>query len=210
MSDGSKDKYLETVLDPALLSKPFSIQTSWHVITGASCSGKSTLIDQLAERGFKTLPEAARLYFEREFAKGHTIEELRQDTAAMTLTIWGLWLEMISELNPADTIFHDRGLPDAPAFFRLAGMDPNDAVPECLRYRYISVFVLDRLPYQKDDVRAGDDQIAEYFESWLLRDYNALGYEIIKVPVLPREERLEFILKTLNDQGHTLEIQEQR
>ena len=206
MSDRSENKFLNTSLDPTKLTSPFSQQTKWHVITGASCSGKSTLIDQLAQKGFKTLPEAARLYFEREFAAGRTIGEIREDTAAMTHTIWDLWLEMIAELNPSETIFHDRGLPDAPAFFRLAGMDPNDAVPDCLDYHYKSVFVLDRLPYQKDDVRAGDDEIAEYFESWLLRDYSALGYEIIRVPVLPREERLEFVLDKLTEQGHTLEI----
>jgi hypothetical protein len=30
-------------LDPDLLSAPFRVQTNWHVITGAACSGKTTL-----------------------------------------------------------------------------------------------------------------------------------------------------------------------
>jgi predicted ATPase len=177
------------------------VKTQWHVITGASCSGKSTLIDQLTDEGYKTLPEAARLYFEGEFARGRTIDELRADPAKMTRIIMDLMLELTHGLQPSETTFLDRGLPDAPAFYRLVAMNPNDVLQDCLVYRYASVFVLDRLPYQKDDVRAGDDDIADYFESWLLRDYAALGYDVIRVPVLPREERLKFVLDKLTSQG---------
>lgn len=201
MSDRSANVYSNTPLDPDLLSTPFQVKTQWHVITGASCSGKSTLIDQLADKGYKTLPEAARIYFEGEFARGRTIEEIRADPAAMTRTIMGLMLELTHGLQPSETTFLDRGLPDAPAFYRLVAINPNDVLQDCLVYRYASVFVLERLPYQKDDVRAGDDEVADYFESWLLRDYAAFGYEVIRVPVLPREERLKFVLNKLTNQG---------
>lgn len=36
-------------LEPELLSTPFAVQTNWHVITGAICCGKTTLINLLAE-----------------------------------------------------------------------------------------------------------------------------------------------------------------
>ena len=61
-------KFLTTDLDPALLSTPFEIQTRWHVITGAPCSGKTTLIDLVARKGFQTIPEVGREYVEREIA----------------------------------------------------------------------------------------------------------------------------------------------
>lgn len=201
MTGGSQNKFLTAELDPALLSSPYQIQTNWHVITGASCSGKSTLVNQLAAEGFKTRPEAARIYFEGEFAKGRTIDEIRADMAECTRTILNLWLELNKSLLPEEITFLDRGLPDAPAFYRLAGVNPNEVLPVCFKHCYASVFVLDRLPYQKDDVRAGDDEIAEYFESWLLSDYAAMGYEVIRVPVLPPEERLEFVLEKLSELG---------
>ena len=72
-----------TELDPDLLSTPFGVQTSWHVITGAPGSGKTTLIDQLADNGFQTVPEMARQYFEKEMARGRTIDEIRENTAAL-------------------------------------------------------------------------------------------------------------------------------
>ena len=49
MLDNAQHKYGTTELDPDILSTPFGVQTNWHVITGAPCSGKTTLIDQLAD-----------------------------------------------------------------------------------------------------------------------------------------------------------------
>jgi predicted ATPase len=197
----SQNDFLATELDPDLLSTPFQTQTNWHVITGASSSGKTTLIEQLADKGFQTFPEPGRLYFERELAKGRTINEIRTDRAAMTRQIYYLWLELNSGLQANSTTFLDRGLPDALAFYRFAGMNPNEILPDCFQYRYASIFLLNRLPYQQDGVRAGDDESAAYFDSWMERDYTALGYNVIRVPVLPPEERLAFVLEMLYEQG---------
>ena len=201
MPGSSQHDHRDTALDPGLLSTPFRVQTNWHVITGASCSGKTTLIDQLAEKGFQTRPEVGRQFFEREFAKGRTIDEIREDRAAFTCQIYDLWVKLESGLQAAEVIFLDRGLPDGFAFYRFAGMNPNKILPDCFQYRYASVFLLNRLPYQQDDVRAGDDAAADYFESWTLRDYSALRYNVVRVPVLPPEERLAFILESLSEGG---------
>lgn len=201
MLDSSQHDYLDTELDPDLLSTPFSVQTNWHVITGASSSGKTTVIDQLAGRGFQTVPEVGRQYFEIELAKGRTIDEIRADRAIMTRQIYALWLEQESGLRAAEFSFLDRGLPDSLAFYRFAGMDPNSILPDCFRYRYASVFMLDRLPYQQDGIRGGSDDTAAYFESWMLRDYRTLGYEVVRVPVLTPDERLRFVLDRLSEQG---------
>ena len=81
MPSSSQHDFRATELDPDLLSTPFRVQTNWHVITGASCSGKTTLIDQLAGKGFQTFPEVARQYFAREIAKGRTMDEIREEQA---------------------------------------------------------------------------------------------------------------------------------
>jgi hypothetical protein len=59
MPDNSQDDHKAIELDPHLLSAPFEVQTNWHVITGAPCPGKTTLIGLLADKGFWTAPEAA-------------------------------------------------------------------------------------------------------------------------------------------------------
>jgi predicted ATPase len=201
MTGSSENDFRVTELDAALLTTPFRSHTNWHVITGASCSGKTTLIDQLANKGFQTVPESGRQYFEREMAKGRTIEEIRKDRAPMTCQIYELMLERERGLRADDFLFLDRGLPDALAFFRFAGMNPNEILTDCFQYRYASVFLLNRLPYQRDGVRTAEDAIAAEFELGTLRDYTALGYNVVKVPVLPPEERLAFILQRLPEQG---------
>ena len=104
-------------------------------------------------------------------------------------------------LQAAERLFLDRALPDACAFYRFAGMNPNEVLLDCFQHRYASVFMLDRFPYQQDGVRGGDDTYADYFDSWMERDYTALGYEVVRVPVLPPEERLAFVLETLSEKG---------
>ena len=79
MLDTPQHDFLTTKLDPELLSTPFRIQTNWHVITGAASCGKTTLINQLAEKEFQTVPETARLYIKQEMAKGNTIHPIRSD-----------------------------------------------------------------------------------------------------------------------------------
>jgi predicted ATPase len=186
-------------LDPNLLLETFRVQTNWHVITGASCSGKTTLINQLSSKGFQTVPEAGRQYFEREMARGRTIEEIRKNRASFTRLIYDLMKKQECGLRVADLIFLDRGIPDALAFFRYAGLDPNQILSDCFLHRYASVFLLNRLPYQKDGVRTAEDAIAADFELGMLRDYSALGYDVVRVPVLPPEERLAFVLNELSE-----------
>lgn len=117
MSGNSQNAFLEKELDRELLSARFNVQTKWHVITGALCSGKTTLIEQLADQGFQTAPESARLYIEGEFARGRTIEEVRADPAAMTRLVYDLMIKREMGLRVDEITFLDRGLPDAPVFY---------------------------------------------------------------------------------------------
>lgn len=194
-------KFRNTELDADLLSASFNVQTNWCVVTGSSCSGKTTLINILASNGFKTVPEAGRIYFEQELAKGRTITEIREDPAIFTRQVYDIMLKHENGLRTNDINFLDRALPDGFAFFRIAGLNPNEILPDCYHHRYAAVFLLNRLPYQKDGVRVADDETAEYLESWMLRDYGALGYEVIRVPVISPEERFEFVIEKLIEKG---------
>jgi len=47
----------------------------------------------------------------------------------------------------------------------------------------ISVFILDRFPFQQEGMRFEDDATAGLIDEWLLREYSALGYSVVRVPV---------------------------
>jgi len=201
MVDSQRQNSLITELDPELLSSPFKIQTSWHVITGAPCCGKTTLINQLAGKGFQTVPEVGRKYIEKEIATGRTLDEIRANNVAFACVIKELQLELECGLGPAEVIFLDRAFADCLTFYRLAALNPNEILPECFQHRYASVFVLDRFPVQKDSARIEDEVTAGLLDEWLARDYSSLGYGVVRVPVLPPEERLEFVLQRLSERG---------
>lgn len=55
--------------------------TNWSVITGAPCSGKTAVIDELARRGFRTVPEVARAFIDAEMRKGRRLEDIKSDAA---------------------------------------------------------------------------------------------------------------------------------
>jgi predicted ATPase len=201
MLDNPQHIFRTTKLDPDLLSTPFGVHTNWHVITGAPCSGKTTLIGQLAGKGFRTVPETARLYFEGEMAKGRTIDDIRENGVAVERGLIDMQLRFERGLQATEIAFLDRGLPDSLTFCRPAGLNPNEIVSECFHHRYASIFLLARLPIQQDDVRIEEDVIADLLDEWLARDYSALGYGVVRVPVLPPQERLEFVLGKLSEQG---------
>ena len=191
-----------TELDPHLLSTPFRVQTNWHVITGAPSCGKTTLIDQLANQGFQTVPETARLYIEREMAKGRTIHPIRANAAALQRSIKDMQLSIEGGLRANDVLFLDGAVPGSLAWYRVFGLNPNEILLECFHHRYASVFILDPLPFQPDDQRVEEiAAIAGYLDEWHTRDYSALGYRVVRVPVLPPQERLAFVLERLSEQG---------
>ncbi|MFN2303868.1 MAG: AAA family ATPase, partial [Anaerolineales bacterium] len=134
-----------------------------------------------------------------EFAKGRTIQDIRKDQQQLQHIFLRLQLRMESQLTPSDLIFLDRGIPDQFSYCRLGGLDPNKFVKECFHYRYKTVFILAPLPFYKDGYRDREAEIVDYFDEWITRDYQALGYKTIRVPALPINERLAFILEHLKN-----------
>ena len=132
------------------------------MLTGAACSGKTTLIDQLADKGFQTVPEIGRQYLEREMARGRTIDEIRENEAAFTRDLIDMQLRIEGGLRAIDVAFLDRAFPDALAFCRVAGLNPNEYLAGCFHHRYASVFVLDQLPIQRDGLRSKDEGLAAF------------------------------------------------
>jgi predicted ATPase len=197
----SQQKYLTKELDPEILKTPFKVQTNWHVITGAPCSGKTTMVNALSERGYKTVQEGARQYFENEMAKGRSLDDIRNDVVLQG-GIFTLQLTLESQLSPDDNIFLDRGLLDSLTFHRIFGIDPNGLLPECFHHRYATIFILDPLPNLRDTKLGPEDEASAIFlDEWHMRDYKSVGYHVIRVPVLPIDERVDFILENLSLKG---------
>src|SRR5271163_948267 len=111
------------------------ISTRWCVITGAPCSGKTTVLEALEQVGFKWIPEAARLYIDAELAKGRSIEEIRRDEATFQRGLVATKARIESELAPNGTVFLDRAMPDSLTYYRVARLDPAEVFEISKRFR---------------------------------------------------------------------------
>ncbi len=189
---------LTGALDIAAVAGVVATPTRWHVVTGAACTGKTTLIEWFAARGYRTIPESARAHFESQLAAGVPLASLRRHAPDLQRAIAELQQRYEDAADPAQVTFLDRAQPDSLTFYRLAGVDPAEVLPRCARHRYASVFLLDRLPVHRAHALGPEDEASSAFlDEWLARDYAALGYRVHRVPVLPTEQRGEHILAML-------------
>ena len=200
MAHSSKNKYRITELDPKLISSSFEVRTKWHVITGAPSCGKTTLIHMLQDEGYRTVPETARQYMEGEISRGRTIDEIHESGANLQQAIIKLQIRIEHALEADATAFLDGSVPGSLSWYRVFGLNPNDILSACFIHRYASVFVLDRLPLQQDGLRFKDDFHAAFLDEWIFRDHRALGYDVVRVPVLAPKERLAFVLERISEQ----------
>jgi predicted ATPase len=177
----------------------FQIDTGWIVITGAPSSGKTSVIDVLAARGYATKGEAARIVIEKHLAQDDTLADIRSPdrVVAFQHEILAMKLETEAALDPAQTVFLDRGVPDTLSYLKLAGQKTEAARAACFRFRYRQVFIFDRLPVVADKVRSEDDFAAAQLDIEIEKDYRAIGYDTQRVPVLPVAKRADFILDFL-------------
>lgn len=134
------------------------IKTNWNVITGGPCTGKTTVIDMLTKKGFKTTIEHARHYIDTQKTEGRTVEEIRSNKRKFQRGVLDMQIEQEAELNPKDIVFLDRALPDAMAYYQFLGLEYDDRlIEQCNRYCYSKVFILDRLPLINDYARLEDE-----------------------------------------------------
>lgn len=175
-----------------------SKQTNWYVITGGPSSGKTTTVTLLKERGYITTMEHARHYIDTQRLKGKTIEEVRNNQREFQLGVLDMQIEQENEIAPDVLVFLDRAIPDALAYYRFLKLEVNEKLTEALNtVSYKKVFILDCLPLINDYARNENVEAQKKIHALITEVYESLPFPVVKVPVLPPEERVDFILKNL-------------
>jgi predicted ATPase len=172
-------------------------ETNWYVITGAPSSGKTTLLKELEELGYRVIHEVARAFIEMEMEQGQTLEKIRADKETFENRVLHAKIALEERLPKDKVIIFDRAIPDSIPYFELAGLDTKGVIEKSPRHRYKKVFVLDRLPYAKDQARIEDQETAAKLDRGLEAGYRTLGYEIKRIGVMPVQDRLRLILQEI-------------
>ena len=170
-------------------------QTNWCVVTGGPGSGKTTTINILSARGYKTTIEHARHYIDTQRQKGKTVEETRRNQEEFQMRILDMQIEQEAMLQPQELVFLDRAIPDALAYYRFLNLPISQKVVDALNiYRYKKIFILDRLPIVQDYARIEDEKAQKKIHELIIEVYANLNLPIVHVPILPPEDRVDYIL----------------
>lgn len=171
---------------------------NWYVITGGPCSGKTTIVNMLAERGYKTTVEDARHYIDSQLAIGKTVKEIRKHQAEFQLKVLNLQIDQESSLLPDELVFLDRAIPDARAYYLFLDIPEDDVLTKMMAIvSYKKIFILDYLPLVEDYARQEDRAAQKKIHQLITDVYGSLPFPIIHVPVLPPEQRVDLILSNL-------------
>jgi predicted ATPase len=167
-----------------------------YVLTGGPSVGKTTIIEILASRGYKIVPEAARIVIEEERVKGSdalpskNFEKFQQYVAEKQI-------DLESKVE-GDAVFFDRGIIDGYAYCKYRNIQPPQQIIELGRGRYDKIFLLDSLGmYVEDGVRSRSLEDAVKIHQHIKEVYEEFGYDLVHVPVFSPEERVDFILNNL-------------
>lgn len=173
-------------------------ETNWYVITGGPGCGKTTIVNLLRERGYNTTIEHARHFLYTQRIKGRTIEEVRKNQYEFQIGVLNMQIEQEASISPEEIYFLDRALPDSLAYYHFLNMEPDERLLTALKnVHYRKIFILDLLPLVNDHYRKEDEAAQKTIHELIRSVYGDLPFPIIQVPVLPPEERADFILENI-------------
>jgi predicted ATPase len=169
------------------------------VLSGCSGGGKSTLLAELARRGFATVDEPGRRIVREELAgDGRALPWI--DPAAFARRAIAMALADRAQAPADGLVFFDRSLIDAvSALDHLTGSNGLDVLGAQHRYN-TNVFLAPPWPeiFAADaERRHGLDAAIEEYER-LRADYPRAGYATVILPKASVAERADFILGSLS------------
>lgn len=184
-----EDAYLSQQTFPIL-------KENFIVISGCSGGGKSTLLSELASRGYTTVSEPGRQIVKEQLViQGDALPWINLDKF-LELAL-SRYLYLFNSQDDQKLTFFDRGIVDA---LQINSSQPRYFQEATKNFRYNSLVFL--VPpweeiFETDSERMHNFASAKQEFDELLIKYEKFGYEIVIVPKVSVEERVDFILNRL-------------
>jgi predicted ATPase len=177
----------------------------FFVLTGGPGSGKSSLIEALARLGYSHTVEAGRGIIQDQVdIGGLALPWADKSLFAEMMLAWELRSFRIAQEH-SGPVFFDRGVPDVTGYLRLVGEPvPQHAVKAANEFRYNRrVFIAPpwKEIFHPDRERRQDfDEAVRTYDS-LASTYSDYGYELVELPRVSIEERVQFVLNAIGEAG---------
>ena len=171
------------------------------VIAGGPCSGKTTLIKELKNRGRETVPETAEEVIKSGLEAGLSVEEQRKDPVAWQMDLLKKDFMLFDGLMASGKlVFTDTSFIETVVFGARAGIEMTPEVEKWIKgKRYHKVFFLGTEDdYRSSKVRMETEKVALQISQQVKDAYSRYGYQLVEVPSkMSLDQRIAFILGKL-------------
>ena len=169
------------------------------VISGCSGGGKSSLVEELARRGYATVPEPGRQVIREQNAIGGDATPTGNVSRFLELTISRSMHQMttLAARNETDFVFFDRSIVDQLSGFGVVIPDHLERAAQIFRYGRIFLVPPWQENFRNDTERTHSfaEALAHYEAS--LKTYARFGYAPVLVPKMSIAKRADFVLAEL-------------
>ena len=169
------------------------------LISGAPGTGKTSIINELSNKGYPCHREISREIISNQIAIQGKITPW-QDLEAFSQIVLKKRMTQFDEATE-EIEFYDRGIIDVIAYMRKEDLIIN---PEWIRlakeYRYFNkVFMAPpwKEIYQNDDERMKDFNTSIEVHKFMVNTYESFGYEIVLIPKANISKRINFIQREI-------------
>ncbi|MCG9791146.1 AAA family ATPase [Flavobacterium algicola] len=180
------------------------MQKNIILLIGGPGTGKSSILNELKDKGFCCYPEISREITLEAQKNGIDQLFLEQPLLFSQLLLEGRQKQHQEATQEADkTVFIDRGLPDILAYMHFAKQDyPEHFTTSCQDHRYTKIFML--APWEEiyviDDARYETYEQALDVHQHIVDTYKSFGYDPIEVPRDTIENRTAYILNAIQNE----------
>ena len=163
-------------------------------------AGKSTVLSKLRDLQVSCIPEPAReILAEQRSIQGSGVPEKNASLFCELMLSRSIHSYHLNHSGERAVVF-DRGIPDMIAYARLFQLEETSYLNAAHVFRYNPTVLM--LPaweaiYTTDSERRMSFAEAEAFGDVVQSIYETLGYQIVEVPQISLEERVQFVLERI-------------
>lgn len=175
------------------------IATRWRVVTGPPFSGKTTLVQEMARKGVKVIPDCGRIAIEEQLSTGKNKYQVRMDYEELQIRISELMIIAARSIRSDELVIWDYSFPDNLAYMAAANADWSaHHLQRAAAFQFDRVLVLPPLPIDhnvsEDPVRTESPRIRKQLFEAITETYRRLGNETITLETITDISSLQTLL----------------